>query len=391
MAVKNRIADLQPEIAAWRQDFHAHPELRFDLPRTTARVEALLREFGVDEVTTGVGQSGIVAVIRGRTNASGRVIGFRADMDALPIIEATGLPHASTEAGKMHACGHDGHTSILLGAAKYLAETRNFDGTVVLAFQPAEEGGGGARAMVADGLMERWSIDEIYGLHNMPSLPVGQFAIKPGPLLAASDFFEILVKGKGGHGAMPHLATDPTLASAAIIMALQQIVARQVPALGSAVLSVTGVQTDTMAHNVIPDTVKMTGTARFLDKTVQAMAVRRLREVVEATATAYGCTVEVEYQYGVGLTENAEANTDHAIRAARAVAGEAGVSTDIQPLMGGEDFSEMLNERPGAFIFLGNGDSAGLHHPKYEFNDEAIPAGASWFATLAEQRLPLSA
>jgi len=391
MAVKNRIADLQPEIAAWRQDFHAHPELRFDLPRTTARVEALLREFGVDEVTTGVGQSGIVAVIRGRTNALGRVIGFRADMDALPIIEATGLPHASTEAGKMHACGHDGHTSILLGAAKYLAETRNFDGTVVLAFQPAEEGGGGARAMVADGLMERWSIDEIYGLHNMPSLPVGQFAIKPGPLLAASDFFEILVMGKGGHGAMPHLATDPTLASAAIIMALQQIVARQVPALGSAVLSVTGVQTDTMAHNVIPDTVKMTGTARFLDKTVQAMVVRRLREVVEATATAYGCTVEVEYKYGVGLTENAEANTDHAIRAARAVAGEAGVSTDIQPLMGGEDFSEMLNERPGAFIFLGNGDSAGLHHPKYEFNDEAIPAGASWFATLAEQRLPLSA
>ena len=391
MAVKNRIADLQPEIAAWRQDFHAHPELRFDLPRTTARVEALLREFGVDEVTTGVGQSGIVAVIRGRTNASGRVIGFRADMDALPIIEATGLPHASTEAGKMHACGHDGHTSILLGAAKYLAETRNFDGTVVLAFQPAEEGGGGARAMVADGLMERWSIDEIYGLHNMPSLPVGQFAIKPGPLLAASDFFEILVKGKGGHGAMPHLATDPTLASAAIIMALQQIVARQVPALGSAVLSVTGVQTDTMAHNVIPDTVKMTGTARFLDKGVQEMVVRRLREVVEATATAYGCAVEVEYQYGVGLTENAEANTDHAIRAARAVAGEAGVSTDIQPLMGGEDFSEMLNVRPGAFIFLGNGPSAGLHHPKYEFNDEAIPAGASWFATLAEQRLPLSA
>ncbi len=391
MPVKNRIADLQPEIAAWRQDFHAHPELRFELPRTTARVEALLREFGVDEITTGVGQSGIVAVIRGRQTASGRVIGFRADMDALPIFEATGLPHASTHAGQMHACGHDGHTSILLGAAKYLAETRNFDGTVVLAFQPAEEGGGGARAMVTDGLMDRWGIHEIYGLHNMPSLPVGQFAIKPGPLLAASDFFEIVVRGKGGHGAMPHLTADPTLASAAVIMALQQIVARQVPALGSAVLSVTGIATDTMAHNVIPDSVKLTGTARFLDKAVQEMVAQRLREVAEATAIAYGCKAEVEYMYGVGLTENEDASTEYAIAAARAVAGEAGVATDIQPLMGGEDFSEMLAVRPGAFIFLGNGDSAGLHHPKYEFNDEAIPAGASWFATLAEQRLPLTA
>ena len=391
MPVKNRIADLQPEIAAWRQDFHAHPELRFELPRTTARVEALLRDFGVDEITTGVGQSGIVAVIRGRQTASGRVTGFRADMDALPIFEATGLPHASTHAGQMHACGHDGHTSILLGAAKYLAETRNFDGTVVLAFQPAEEGGGGARAMVTDGLMDRWGIHEIYGLHNMPSLPVGQFAIKPGPLLAASDFFEIVVRGKGGHGAMPHLTADPTLASAAVIMALQQIVARQVPALGSAVLSVTGIATDTMAHNVIPDSVKLTGTARFLDKAVQEMVAQRLREVAEATAIAYGCKAEVEYMYGVGLTENEESSTHHAIAAARAVAGEAGVATDIQPLMGGEDFSEMLAVRPGAFIFLGNGDSAGLHHPKYEFNDEAIPAGASWFATLAEQRLPLTA
>ena len=391
MPVKNRLADLQPEIAAWRRDFHAHPELRFDLPRTTAKVAQMLREFGVDEITEGVGRSGIVAVIRGRKTDSGRVIGFRADMDALPITEATGAEHASTDPGKMHACGHDGHTSILLGAAKYLAETRNFDGTVVLAFQPAEEGGGGARAMVDDGLMERWNIDEIYGLHNMPSLPVGQFAIKPGPLLAASDFFEIAVQGKGGHGAMPHMATDSTLAAAAIVMALQQIVARQVPALGSAVVSVTGMQTDTMAHNVIPDSVRLTGTARFLDKEVQAMVVRRMEEIVTATATAYGCTAKFDYMYGVGLTENAEANTDFAIAAARAVAGEAGVKTDIEPLMGGEDFSEMLARRPGAFIFLGNGDSAGLHHPKYDFNDEAIPAGCSWFATLAEQRLPLSA
>ena len=391
MPVKNRIADLQPEIAAWRRDFHAHPELRFDLPRTAGRVAALLREFGCDEVTEGVGQSGVVAVIRGRKTASGRTVAFRADMDALPIIEATGLPHASTDPGKMHACGHDGHTSILLGAARYLAETRNFDGTVVLAFQPAEEGGGGARAMVADGLMERWNVNEVYGLHNMPSLPTGQFAIKPGPLLAASDFFEIKVNGKGGHAAMPHNTQDPTLASAAIVMALQQIVARQVSALGSAVVSVTGIKTDTMAHNVVPDSVELTGTARFLDKDVQAMVVKRMEEIVTATATAYGCTAAFKYMYGVGLTENAEANTDYAIAAARAVAGEAGVKTDIDPLMGGEDFSEMLNARPGAFIFLGNGDSAGLHHPKYEFNDDAIPAGCSWFATLAEQRLPLDA
>ncbi|MCB1346218.1 MAG: amidohydrolase, partial [Rhodobacteraceae bacterium] len=226
MAVKNRIADMQPEIAAWRQDLHAHPELRFDLPRTTAKVAGLLREFGVDEVTEGVGQSGIVAVIKGRRTDSGRVLGFRADMDALPILEATGADYASTHAGKMHACGHDGHTAVLLGAAKYLAETRNFDGTVVLAFQPAEEGGGGARAMVADGLMDRWGIQEIYGLHNFPGIPVGQFAIKEGPMLAAADFFEITVRGKGGHGAQPHVSVDSTLAGAAIVMAMQQVVSR---------------------------------------------------------------------------------------------------------------------------------------------------------------------
>ena len=387
MPVKNSIADQLPDIAAWRQDFHAHPELRFELPRTTARVAELLRDFGVDEVTTGVGQSGIVAVIRGRSTASGRVIGFRADMDALPIHEATGLAHASTTAGQMHACGHDGHTAILLGAARYLAETRNFDGTVVLAFQPAEEGGGGARAMVRDGLMERWGIQEIYGLHNMPTLPVGQFAIRPGPLLAASDFFEVTVRGKGGHGAMPHLCTDATLAAAAIVTALQQIVARNVPALGSAVISVCGIASETMAHNVIPASVRLTGTVRTLDKAVLATVRSRMEAVIAGTAAAHGVTADFDYTTGVNVTLNDPAHTDHAIAAARAVAGEARVATDIAPLMGGEDFSEMLEVRPGAFIFLGNGPSADLHHPAYEFNDEAIPAGASWFATLAEQRL----
>jgi len=388
MPVKNRIAEFQPEIAAWRHDLHAHPELRFDLPRTTAKVAGLLREFGVDEVTEGVGQSGIVAVIKGRKTSSGRVIGFRADMDALPIHEATGLPHASTDAGKMHACGHDGHTSILLGVAKYLAETRNFDGTVVLAFQPAEEGGGGARAMVADGLMDRWKVNEIYGLHNMPDLPVGQFAIKPGPLLAAADFFEITVRGKGGHGAMPHQVNDTTLAAAAVVMALQQVVSRNVPALNPAVVSVCGFATDTMAHNVIPDSVRLTGTVRTLDVETKQLIVTRIAEIASATALAYGAVAELDYRDGVLPTINAPEQTTYAMQAAESVAGT--VKTDIEPSMGGEDFADMLAVRPGAFILLGNGPSAGLHHPKYEFNDEAIPAGCSWFATLAEQRLPLA-
>ena len=388
MPVKNRIAEFQPEIAAWRHDLHAHPELRFDLPRTTAKVAGLLREFGVDEVTEGVGQSGIVAVIKGRKTSSGRVIGFRADMDALPIHEATGLPHASTEAGKMHACGHDGHTSILLGVAKYLAETRNFDSTVVLAFQPAEEGGGGARAMVADGLMDRWKVNEIYGLHNMPDLPVGQFAIKPGPLLAAADFFEITVRGKGGHGAMPHQVNDTTLAAAAVVMALQQVVSRNVPALNPAVVSVCGFATDTMAHNVIPDSVRLTGTVRTLDVETKQLIVTRITEIASATALAYGAVAELDYRDGVLPTINAPEQTTYAMQAAESVAGT--VKTDIEPSMGGEDFADMLAVRPGAFILLGNGPSAGLHHPKYEFNDEAIPAGCSWFATLAEQRLPLA-
>jgi len=388
MPVKNRIAEFQPEIAAWRHDLHAHPELRFDLPRTTAKVAGLLREFGVDEVTEGVGQSGIVAVIKGRKTSSGRVIGFRADMDALPIHEATGLPHASTDAGKMHACGHDGHTSILLGVAKYLAETRNFDGTVVLAFQPAEEGGGGARAMVADGLMDRWKVNEIYGLHNMPDLPVGQFAIKPGPLLAAADFFEITVCGKGGHGAMPHQVNDTTLAAAAVVMALQQVVSRNVPALNPAVVSVCGFATDTMAHNVIPDSVRLTGTVRTLDVETKQLIVTRITEIASATALAYGAVAELDYRDGVLPTINAPEQTTYAMQAAESVAGT--VKTDIEPSMGGEDFADMLAVRPGAFILLGNGPSAGLHHPKYEFNDEAIPAGCSWFATLAEQRLPLA-
>ena len=388
MAVKNRIADMQPEIAAWRQDLHAHPELRFDLPRTTAKVAGLLREFGVDEVTEGVGQSGIVAVIKGRRTDSGRVLGFRADMDALPILEATGADYASTHAGKMHACGHDGHTAVLLGAAKYLAETRNFDGTVVLAFQPAEEGGGGARAMVADGLMDRWGIQEIYGLHNFPGIPVGQFAIKEGPMLAAADFFEITVRGKGGHGAQPDVSVDSTLAGAAIVMAMQQVVSRNVDPLQPAVVSMTGFQTETQAHNVIPASAKLTGTVRTFHVPTKELVRDRMKAIAESTAAAYGAEVDFAYFDGVLPTINAADPTDYARAAAEAVTGQAPL--DLPPSMGGEDFSEMLAERPGAFIILGNGPSADLHHPEYNFNDEAIPAGSSWFATLAEQRMPLS-
>jgi amidohydrolase len=388
MPVKNRIAEMQPEVSSWRHYLHSHPELRFDLPETTSKVVSLLKEFGVDEITQGVGRSGIVAVINGRKIDSGHVIGFRADMDALPISEISDLEYVSKNHGKMHACGHDGHTSILLGAAKYLTETRNFNGKVVLIFQPAEEGGGGALAMVRDGVMEQWNVDEIYGLHNMPNLPVGNFAIRTGPLLAASDFFEIEVRGKGGHGAMPHQANDTTLATAAIIMALQQIISREVPALKSAVVSVTGIQTETMAHNVIPATARLTGTARFLDKKIQAAVVDRMREVILGTAKVYGCSADFDYQYAVDVTENEYRCTEHAISAAQRVAGIERVDSNIEPLMGGEDFSEMLKVRPGAFIFLGNGDSAMLHHPEYNFNDEAIPNGISWFVELAEQRMP---
>ncbi|WP_370224051.1 M20 aminoacylase family protein [Pararhodobacter marinus] len=389
MPIKNRFAELLPEIAAWRRDFHAHPELQFDLPRTSARVASLLRDFGVDEVVEGIGRSGVVAVIRGRKAGSGRVLGFRADMDALPIIEATGADYASTHAGKMHACGHDGHTSILLGAAKYLAETRNFDGTVVLIFQPAEEGGGGAKAMVEDGVLDRFGIQEVYGLHNNPGAPVGSFAIKEGPLLAAADFFEITVKGKGGHGAQPHVTADATLAGAAVVMALQQVVSRNIDPLQPVVLSVTGFATDTMAHNVIPDTARLTGTVRTFDVATKNRVRERMQAVAEATAQAYGATIAMDYVNGVLPTINAPEATGHAIAAAEAVAGR--VDTTLEPSMGGEDFSEMLAQRPGAFILLGNGDSADLHHPKYDFNDEAIPAGCSWFAALAEQRMPITA
>ena len=387
MPIKNRLAEMLPEITAWRHDLHAHPELRFAEHRTAALVADKLREFGCDAVVEGVGQTGVVGVIHGRSRESGRVIGFRADMDALPIIEATGVAHASSHSGAMHACGHDGHTAMLLGAAKYMAETRGFDGTVVLLFQPAEESGGGARAMVDDDVLDRFGVQEVYGLHNWPGLPVGAFAICEGPMMAAADFFDVTVRGKGGHGAMPHQTVDATVAAAQVVMALQQIVARNVDPLKPAVLSICALHTDSDTHNVIAGEAVLKGTVRYLHPEVQDLIRSRITQVAEATAIACGAEAVVDYRPCVPPMINAPDTAARAIAAARAVAGN--VQTDIAPVMGGEDFADFLSERPGAFIFLGNGDSAALHHPHYDFNDDAIPAGCSWFATLAEQQMPL--
>jgi hippurate hydrolase len=388
MPPKNRFAELLPEITAWRRDFHEHPELLFEVHRTAAKVAELCRSFGCDEVVEGIGQTGVVAVIKGKSDTKGRVIGLRADMDALPIHEQTGVPYASKTPGKMHACGHDGHTAMLLGAAKYLAETRNFDGTVVCIFQPAEEGGGGGRKMVEDGLITRWKIDEVYGMHNMPGIPVGHFAIRPGAMMAAADQFEITVTGKGGHAAKPHDCIDTTVVAAHIIVAVQTIASRNVDPMKQVVISICTVQTDSTAHNVIPQVVKMKGTVRTLDAKVQDYVETRLAQVVEGTALALGARAELHYQRGYPVTVNAYENTGFAAEVAMAVSGR--VDTDTPPLMGAEDFSYMLNERPGAYIFLGNGDTAMVHHPAYNFDDSAIPFGSSWYAGMAEARLPVA-
>ncbi|MGB4827460.1 MAG: M20 aminoacylase family protein [Paracoccaceae bacterium] len=386
MPPKNRFAELLPEITAWRRDFHENPELLFEVHRTAGKVADLCRGFGCDEVVEGIGRTGVVAVIKGKSDNKGRVIGLRADMDALPIIEQTGVAYASKTPGKMHACGHDGHTAMLLGAAKYLAETRNFDGTVVCIFQPAEEGGGGGKVMVEDGLITRWNIDEVYGMHNMPGIPVGHFAIRPGAMMAAADQFEIVVTGKGGHAAKPHDCVDSTVVAAHIVVAIQTIASRTVDPLKQVVVSVCTVATDSTAHNVIPQVVTMKGTVRTMDAKVQDLVEQRLTEIVEGTAKALGAKAELRYQRGYPVTVNAEQNTGFAADVARAVSGQ--VDTDTAPLMGAEDFSYMLNERPGAYIFLGNGDTAMVHHPAYNFDDNAIPFGASWYAGMAEARMP---
>ena len=388
MPVVNRFADLAPAIADWRRDIHAHPEILFDTVRTGALVAEKLRGFGLDEVVTGIGRTGVVGVIHGRARGSGRVIGLRADMDALPIVEATGLPYASRVPGAMHACGHDGHTAMLLGAAQYLAETRNFDGTAVVIFQPAEEGGGGGREMVEDGMMERFGIQQVYGMHNMPGLPVGDFVMRPGPLMAASDDFTIEITGRGGHGAMPHETIDPVPVASHIVLALQTIAARNVDPLASAVLSVTSLRTDSDAFNVIPGRVELRGTARSLDPAVQDLIEARMEQIVTHTARAHGAEARLRYRRGYPVTANSPAETDFAARVARDLVGDARVDAEAPPVMGAEDFSFMLNARPGAFVFVGNGETAGLHHPQYDFNDELIPIGCSYWARLVETAMP---
>jgi amidohydrolase len=388
MPAINRFADLAPAIAEWRRDIHAHPETLFDTQRTSAIVAAKLQAFGCDEVVTGLGRTGVVGVIQGKRSASGRVIGLRADMDALPMSETTGLPHASTIPGKMHACGHDGHTAMLLGAARYLAETRNFDGAAVMIFQPAEEGGGGGREMVEAGLMERFGIQEVYGMHNMPGIPVGEFRIRPGAILAASDIFSIEVTGKGGHAAHPQDCTDPILAASQIVLALQSIVARNADPIAAAVVSVTSFRSESDTFNVIPQRVELRGTARSLDGRVQDLIEARIRAVVENTARAFGAETRLDYQRNYPVTVNGADQTEFAVRVASELVGRDRVEDDAPPEMGAEDFSFMLNARPGAFIFVGNGASAALHHPDYDFNDELIPIGCSYWARLVETAMP---
>jgi hippurate hydrolase len=388
MPVLNRIADFHAEIAAWRQDFHAHPEILFEVHRTAARVAELLQEFGCDEVVTGLGRTGVVGIIKGRSTDSGRTIGLRADMDALPIHEQTGKPYASTVSGAMHACGHDGHTAMLLGAAKYLAETRNFDGSVALIFQPAEEGGGGGREMVADGMMERFGINEVYGMHNWPGMPLGQFGIREGGIMAATDRFTIEIEGLGGHAARPHTTIDPVMIAAQLITALQTIVSRNVDPLHSAVVSVTVMEAGE-ADNVIARTARLKGTVRTLDGDVQDLIQHKLETFVPQFAASFGAKASVQYVRGYPVTVNSPEQTALAAMIAAEVAGEDKVDADIAPSMGGEDFSFMLESRPGAYIFLGNGDSAELHTDNYDFNDEAIPLGASYWVRLAERALPV--
>ncbi|SHL92041.1 hippurate hydrolase [Paracoccus solventivorans] len=386
MPVRNRFAELLPEITGWRHDFHRHPELDYAVHRTAARVAELLRGFGADEVTEGVGRSGVVAVIRGCRDTRARVVALRADMDALPITEITGADYASTTPGVMHACGHDGHTAMLLGAAKYLAETRNFDGTAVLVFQPAEENGAGGLAMVQDGLVERWGIQEFYALHNLPGLPVGQFAIREGGIMAAADQFDVVLTGRGGHAARPQDCVDPVLAAAQLVTALQSLVARNLDPLQAGVVSVCSVETSSHAYNIIPQEVRLRGTVRSLDAGVRDLLEQRFHRVVASTAEALGVSAAIDYRRGYPVTVNHRDATAHAAEVARAVAGS--VDTAAPPLMAGEDFSYMLESRPGAYIFLGNGDSAMLHHPAYDFDDSAIPAGASWLAGMVEARMP---
>jgi hippurate hydrolase len=386
MPVKNRFAELQKEIAEWRQDIHQYPEILFETQRTSALVKDKLIEFGCNQVIDGIGKTGVVGVINGKTNRTGKVIGLRADMDALPINEETGLEYSSKIPGAMHACGHDGHTSMLLGAAKYLCETRNFDGQAVVIFQPAEEGGGGGLEMCKDGLMENFKIDEVYGMHNWPGVELGKFAIRSGPFFAASDFIEATISGKGGHAAKPQETIDPTVIASQIVLALQTIASRRADPVKQVVVSVTSFETSSNAFNVIPQEVKIKGTVRTLDPDVRDLAEKEFLRITELTAEALGGSADAKFTRGYPVMSNTSEQTEFAAKVARDVAGEC---AEAPLVMGGEDFAYMLEERPGAYILLGNGDSSPVHHPEYNFNDDAIPFGCSWLVELVEQKMPV--
>lgn len=387
MPVINRIAGLSEDMTEWRRYLHQNPELGLECHKTAAFVEERLRSFGVTEIHTGIATSGLVAIIEGR--GPGRTIGLRADMDALPMDEISGKEWASQVTGAMHACGHDGHTTMLLGAAQYLAETRNFTGRVALIFQPAEENDGGGRIMVEEGVMERFDIEEVYGIHNVPGIELGHFYTKPGPLMAGADQFHVDVKGQGGHAAYPHETRDPLAAAVAIVQAFQTIVSRNHRPLDDLVVSVTQFHSGS-ADNVIPDTAYLNGTVRIFEKSVQDMVIERMQAIVDGTAQAFGVSAELRYEKGYPPTINHEAQTSFAANVARDVVGTNKVDDNTGQEMGAEDFSYMLEERPGSYLFLGIGDGAGLHNPRYDFNDEAAPIGASFFARLVEMANPVA-
>jgi hippurate hydrolase len=389
---KNSIAALTPELTEWRRDFHRHPELLYETHRTAEIVARRLRDFGFDEVHEGIGRTGVVGLLHGASGAAmhadKRVL-LRADMDALPILEATGAAHASQTPGAMHACGHDGHTTLLLGAAKHLSEARDFDGTLVFCFQPAEEGGAGAQAMIEDGLFERFPVKGVYGLHNWPGLPVGKFAVARGPAMASADRMDIIVQGYGGHAAMPHLARDPIVAAANIVLSVQTIVSRVVDPLEPAVVSIASIHAGE-AYNIIPDKVEMRVGFRTLSDKVAETIATELKRICDGIAAAHnvGVTLKPSDTTPYPTTVNHPQETDIAVAAMRAVAGPDGVIDNIKPVMGSEDFAFMLKRVPGCYLFIGNGDTAPVHHPAYDFNDEAIPYGVAFWGELARRVLP---
>jgi amidohydrolase len=386
-----RLAGWHGELTAFRRDLHAHPELGFEERRTAARVVAALRAAGVDEIHEGIGKTGVVGVIHGAQRASPRLIGLRADMDALPMGEENDFAWRSTTRGLMHGCGHDGHTTMLVGAARYLAETRRFAGRAVLIFQPGEEGFAGAKAMIDDGLFERFPVESVYAMHNWPQLPAGHIGVNPGPMMAAADRIEIVVHGKGGHGAHPYLAVDPVLVAAHIITAAQSLVSRNVSPIDSAVVSLCSMQAgDPGAYSVIPREARLVGTVRSFRPEVQDMIEERLSRLVDSVAVAFGATASLHYRRSYPATINSAAQAEFAADTAAALVGEDKVLRVLPPSMGAEDFSFMLQVKPGAYLRLGQGGGCFLHNTRYDFNDEVLPLGAALFASLVERSLPPS-